>query len=715
MNYATNTPVRLGFIGIVVIGLFAALFARVWFLQVLATEEFRVQADTNQVRLVTTSPVRGRILDRNGVILADNEYVGVITADPNKFATDEERDFVLSELERLTGEPIAEMIPRLDDRAADPFGPRVLITGLDEPMLELVSAQGLPGIDAMFQPKRIYPEGATAAHVVGYIGAQPEGWAESHQGDRYLPNDRVGRAGIEAIFEKDLRGVVGTRKVEVDRTDRLVRELGEEPAKPGADIHLTLDLQLQEAVEFYLAQGLRDRTGVASVDDERFNYPAYAGSAIVLDIRNGDVLAMASYPSYNPSWFVDGITAEEYDLTFNDPNQPGRLNNRAIQGLYAPGSVFKLITAVAATRAGVISGRSQFEDIGYFDVPKDCGSGCRFRNAGGAKLGTIDLSLAITMSSDSYFYSAAYDLWDLKDDRQWQIQETAREFGFGAQTGVQLPFEKAGRVPDAAIKKALFEERPDVYLVEENSLFWVPGDNINLAVGQGFLTVTPLQLVNAYATWANGGTRFQPNIVDRVVSRAPADLGDVVTDIGPRVRAQLDFGDIPRDVILEGLEGVPIARDTRRGLTTGTAFEAFRGYDNRAYCVSGKTGTAEADGINKALDRKKEDTAVFVAWAPCDDPRYAVVVVLEEAGFGGEAAAPVVRNIIEALRAFEQDWEEPDELPLIPAAPAGSSCPQIPITLLRDPSYVLRVPEGCPYGIPTHVLGQTAPEEAHAP
>jgi penicillin-binding protein 2 len=709
MSEEANIGVRMAFLGVVVIGLFAALFARIWFLQVLATEEFRVQADTNQVRLVTTSPIRGRILDRNGVILADNEYVGVLTVDPNEFADDEQRDFVLSEIERLTGESRDDLLVRLEDAGADPFAARVVVAGLDEQMLEIVTERALPGVTAEVSAIRIYPQGATAAHIVGYVGAQPKGWGARHPNDRYLPSDPVGRSGIEALFEQQLRGLPGARKIEVDRTNRIVRELGEDPSLAGHDVHLTIDLELQAAVEFFLDEGLRGRRGVQSEDDDRFFYPAYGGSAIVLDIRNGDVLAMASNPGFDPNWFIEGISREQFDSTFNDPLRPGALNNRAVQGLYAPGSVFKLVTSIAGTRAGVIGGRTQFEDEGFFEVPRDCGSTCRFRNAGNAVYGNIDLSLAITQSSDAYFYSIGYDLWNIPepDERQWAIQDAAKDLGFGQQTGVQLPFEKAGRVPDAEIKRNLFEARPDVYLAEENSIFWVPGDNINLSVGQGFLTVTPLQLVNAYATWANGGTMFQPNIADRIESRRVGTVGDVVLEIGPRVVRQLDFSDVPRSVINEGLEGVTIARNTRSGLTEGTAFTAFRGWDNRGYGVVGKTGTAEADGINRALGRKKEDTAVFVGWAPRDDPRYAVVVVLEEAGFGGEAAAPVARNIIDALRKLEQNWEDPEDLPLVPVDQPGSSCPQIPITLLRDPTYIFRVPEGCPYGIPTPVITAT--------
>lgn len=709
-----NLSLRLAFLGIVVIALFAALFARIWFLQVLATEDFRTQADTNQVRLVTVPPERGRILDRNGVVLADNEYSGVIRVNPSQLAVGE-RELVVSELERLTGVSQDELNERIDDLAAGPFASRTVAAGLDESLLELVVERSLPGVEASWEARRVYPEGALAAHVVGYVGAQPADWVEDNPGEDYLPNDRIGRAGIEGLFESTLRGNAGVQKVEVNRQDVVVRDLGGTDPTPGADVHLTLDLELQQAVEFYLDEGLREAQGRESSDDPRFLLPAYAGTAVVLDVRNGDVLAMASYPTYKPEWLTDGISRDQYDATFNDPTRPGPLNNRAVQGLYAPGSVFKLITAVAATRTDVITPRGQFVDTGTYTVPVPGGG--TFQNAGGAVLGALDLSTAITRSSDTYFYSAAYEMHALgRDNGRYAIQEAARDFGFGQQTGVQLPFERSGTVPNDEIKVQIFEDVP-AYLNEENALIWVPGDTINMGIGQGFLTVTPLQLVNSYAAFANGGTVFQPNIADRITARGVEDAGEVIQEFAPRVSGTIDLSGVPVDVITEGLEGVTVSRISNAfGLVSGTAATAFEGWDHRAWGIVGKTGTSESDGINKVLGRSKEDNAVFVGYGPRQDPRYAVVVVMEEAGFGGEAAAPVARNIFGALRALEQNWDDPEDLPLLPAEVEGSNCPELPITILRDPSIDLLVPEGCPFGEPIPVVtDSTDGEQALAP
>ncbi|MCB0991971.1 MAG: penicillin-binding protein 2 [Acidimicrobiales bacterium] len=711
---AANTGLRLAFLGIVVIGLFSALFGRMWFLQVLATEEFRVQAETNQVRLVTVPPTRGRILDRNGEILADNVFTGVVKVEPSQY-TDDDRDFVVAELEKLTGVPATEIVARIEDTSEGFFAPRIVATGMSEDILEIITERALPGVTADWEAVRVYPQKSIAAHVIGYVGAQPDGWLDDHADERYLHSDRVGRAGIELIYEEILRGTAGVRKIEVDRQNNVVREFGEDPPVDGEDVVLTIDMDLQRAVEYYLDQGLKEAQGRSSADDSRYNYPAYAGAAVVLDVRNGDVLAMASYPTYDPNWLVGGITDSVYRATFNDPFIPGRLNNRAIQGLYAPGSVFKLITAIAATKVGAISSRDLFVDTGTYTVPVPGGS--THQNAGGASYGPLDLSQAMTVSSDTYFYSAAYETYALGGDERWIIQDVARDFGFGSPTGVQLPFERGGRVPDADIKRALFESAPEVYLAEDNAVIWVPGDTINMAIGQGFLSVTPLQLANAYAAFANGGTLFQPNIVDKTLSRDPLTDGEVVREFDPRVFHEVDTVGAPVDIIREGLEGVTRARNTIFGYTEGTAFRAFydAGWDSRAWPVTGKTGTAENDGINKTLGRSKEDTAVFVGYGPSNDPRYAVVVLMEEAGFGGTAAAPVAVNIFDALRRLEQDWDAPEDLPLETATPAGPQCDDIPITVLRDPSIELRVPEGCPYGIPTPVVGATEPEEGAAP
>jgi len=495
---------------------------------------------------------------------------------------------------------------------------------------------------------------------------------------------------VENLFEPFLHGTPGITQLEVDSQGRVHRIIDAVPAEPGQDIVLTIDSQLQAATESYLRQGLLAARKTVS-DDSGFFYPAIGGAAVVMDLRNGDVLAMASHPTYDPNWLVEGIAGEVYRSVFENDLFPGVLNNRAVQGLYAPGSTFKTVTALGGLEAGLISPRAAFYDLGYYTIPEkyNCSGRCTFYNADRLALGVVDLSGAMTRSSDAYFYRVGNELWHLPTEDRFAIQYMARQLGFGRQTGIQLPFEKGGRIPDDEVKRTLFESNPEAYNPYGDPVIWLPGDNINTAIGQGLVVVTPMQLANAYAALANGGTLFAPNIVDRRVSRSAEDFGEVLQEYEARIMRTVEFPP-GTSVLVEGLNG--ITSFTRRG----TAWKAFQGYAQDEYCVAGKTGTSQADGINPVLQRKKEDTALFVAWAPCYDPRYVVAVVMEEAGFGGEAAAPVARQIIEAVRAYEQRWPEP-QIAFVAPRP---ECPEIPEALRGDPAFLSFVPEGCPWGIP---------------
>ena len=642
MNEQLNR--RLAFLGVLIVGLFAALFTRAWYLQVLTADELSEKARANYVEIVIAEPTRGRILDRHGVVLADNIRSGVITVNQSRYAPGQ-IDFVLEQISALTEIPIATLKSRLENQQTHPLAAKVVATGLDEYGLLRVSELSLPGVEAKWEMSRIYPQNEIGAHVVGYVGAMSQGQEDRLLQLGYLPSERVGKSGIEQIFEADLHGKPGRTELEVDSTGRVHRILSQTDPTPGSDIYLSIDADLQAATESYLRQGLISARKTVS-DDSGFFYPAIGGAAVVMDLRNGDVLAMASHPTYDPNWLVGGITTLEYQSVFENPYAPGALNNRAVQGLYSPGSVFKLVTALAGLEARLISPRAAFYDVGYFQIPDKygCTGRCTFYNADKAPLGIVDLSSAITRSSDAYFYQVAHDLYWIRGDEQWAIQDMAKLLGFGSQTGIQLPFEKSGRIGDGDVKEALFEANPDAYNPYGESTQWLPGDNINTGIGQGFVSVTAIQLANAYAAFANGGTLFSPNIVEKVVARSEDRFGSSVIDFDPRIQRIAEFPE-GSGVVREGLHGV--TSKARRG----TAWRAFEGYDSSGYAIAGKTGTAQAEGKNPVLQRKKEDSAVFVAWAPRHDPRYVVAVVMEEAGFGGEAAAPVARRILEALRA----------------------------------------------------------------
>ena len=683
-----NLSRRLAFLGVLIIALFAALVTRAWYLQVLVAEEFSDQAVRNHVEIVVTQPTRGRILDRHGVVLADNIRTGIVTVNRSRYAPGQ-IDYVLEELSQLLDIPALVLASRLADKQTHPLAEKVVASGLDEYGLLRVAEKSLPGVEAKWAMSRTYPQHEIGAHVVGYVGAMSPGQQERLLKAGYLPSERVGKSGIEQIFEDDLHGKPGRTELEVDSTGRVHRVISEVSAEPGADIFVSIDADLQAATESYLRQGLIAARKTVS-DDSGFFYPSIGGAAVVMDLRNGDVLAMASHPTFDPNWLVGGLTTAEYQSVFENPYAPGALNNRAIQGQYSPGSVFKLITALAGLEARLISPRAAYYDIGYFKIPDKygCTGRCTFYNADKAPLGIVDLSSAITRSSDAYFYKVAHDLYWIRGEEQWAIQDMARLLGFANQSGVQLPFEKSGRIGGEDLKRRLFEANPEAYNPYNESSQWLPGDNINTGIGQGFVSVTPVQLANAYATFANGGTLFSPNIVERVVSRSAEQFGESVIEFNPRIQRIVEFPE-GSGVVREGLHGV--ASKSRRG----TAWRAFEGYDSRGYAVAGKTGTAQAEGRNAVLQRKKEDSAVFIAWAPQHDPRYVVAVVMEEAGFGGQAAAPVARRIFEALRAYEQRWPDP-QVAFIPPQP---ECPEIPEALRGHKAFIGYVPEGCPWGI----------------
>ncbi|MEC9059854.1 MAG: penicillin-binding transpeptidase domain-containing protein, partial [Actinomycetota bacterium] len=312
---------RLAFLGILIVGLFAALFTRAWYLQVLTSEELAERALSNYVEIVITQPTRGRILDRHGVVLADNIRSGVITVNQSRYAPGQ-TDFVLEQLSELINIPVATLKSRLQDQQTHPLAAKVVATGLDEYGLLRVSELSLPGVEAKWVMSRVYPQNEIASHIVGYVGAMSQAQQDRLLQSGYLPSERVGKSGIEQIFEPDLHGQPGRTELEVDSTGRVHRILSQTSPTPGSDVYLSIDADLQAATESYLRQGLIAARKTVS-EDSGFFFPAIGGAAVVMDLRNGDVLAMASHPTYDPNWLVAGITTLEYQSVFENPYAPG--------------------------------------------------------------------------------------------------------------------------------------------------------------------------------------------------------------------------------------------------------------------------------------------------------------------------------------------------------------------------------------------------------
>lgn len=614
----------MGILGVIVVSLFAAMLARLWYLQVLAAPTLSVEAQNNSLRVVATEAPRGRILDRNGKVMVDNRVVNAVTLSRDDA---ERQPEILARLAPVLGVSVDDLTKRVRDDRFSPFKPVPLVE--DVPKAKLIYLKEhhseFPGVDAVQLTKRNYPNGTVAAHLLGYVGQINDTELAAHK-EGYKPGDTIGKSGVEQAYEADLRGRPAVERLEVDSKGDVLRTLDAQPAVQGHDLQLSIDLDVQALAEESLQQGLEAaRFSYDRLTGERFVAPA--GSVVVLDPNNGGVIAMASNPIFDPKDFVDGISQAKF-AQLQDPAGYFPLNNRALQGLYAPGSTFKLVSGLAALEKGLIQPRDTVVDTGSITV-----GGQIFRNALSKPNGRIDLARAMTVSSDVFFYDIGKRFWEARDNYGTAaVQEVARKLGMGTPTGIELPFEGLGRVPDPDSRKATHDANPSVFPTRD----WFTGDNMNLSVGQGELVVSPVQLANAYATFANGGTIYAPRVASAVLDSS----GQVVRKIDTQAVRTVDLPAAVRAPILAGFQGAIADPD-------GTAFPAFEGFPLAGFPVAGKTGTAEVAG--------KQDTALFTAFAPANAPQYQITVVMEQSGFGAAAAAPVARRVLEKLAGSDPD------------------------------------------------------------
>jgi penicillin-binding protein 2 len=611
---------RLAVVGVVVLSLFFALFSRLWYLQVIDTVEFQRAAANNQVRILYSEAPRGRILDRNGNILVDNRVSVAITVAQR---TTKDHPETIPKLAALLNVSEAELEERIADPKASPYKPVPVALDIPDEMVVFLRehSHDFPGVEVAQLALRNYPAGPVAAHLIGYVGEINDTELEQRKQDGYRLGDTIGKTGVEKIYEEDLRGKPGVVKLEVDSEGRVLRTLADEPPVRGNDIQLTLDLEVQRVTEESLVRGLeRARERRDRENKEPFKAPA--GSAVVLSPQDGSVIAMASYPTYDPAEFTGGISVERF-RQLNDPANHAPLNNRAIYGQYAPGSTFKLITALAGVEKGLVNERTTIVDRGSYTI-SPCRGRCTFRNAGSTPYGRVNLQRSLTVSSDVYYYQLGHQFWERRSETGDAIQEMARRFGVASKTGVPLPGEAAGRILDPEGLKRLNEEAPKAFPDGR----WYTGYNLNIAIGQGDTVMTPIQLANVYATFGNGGKLLQPKVVWRVISPEQR----VVREESEKVVRTIDLPG--RAAIEAGLAGA-IRSDE------GTAAGAFGGFPLNTFPIAGKTGTAQVTG--------KQDSAVFAAYGPVGNPQYAIAVIMEEAGFGGSTAAPVARRIFDLL------------------------------------------------------------------
>ena len=627
-----SAQVRLTVLAVVIFCLFAALFARLWFLQVIDEPKAQAAAQGNSVRLVYTPAPRGRILDRGGTVLVDNTVSEVVTI--SRETAKAEPD-VVTRLALLLNVPSDQLQQKVTDPRYSPYVPVPLASDVPTPVVIYLREHQVefPGVAVQAVAERSYPFGSIAANVLGYVGQiSGQELTPTRKRQGYQPNDVIGKTGAEEAYEDALRGQPGVTKLQVDSKGRVLGVLASQPPVQGHDVWLSIDINVQKLAETSLAQGLvatRLNTDKSS-GGPGTHYPAPAGAAVVMNPQDGTILALATNPTYNPQDFVGGISTAKFAQYLQDPGHP--LNDRTIQGLYAPGSTFKLVTAAAGLQAGIVSPQQSFDDKGYLQVGKlPCSvniavAGC-FNNDNHQAYGEVDLARALTVSSDAYFYQIGATFWNDRSKYGTDgLQNVARQLGFGSASGIPLPNETAGRIPDPASRAKEHALYPKIF-TEGN---WFTGDNVNTSIGQGEVAVTPLQLANAYATFANGGTLWTPQIATKITDQQ----GKVLQTLAPISKGHVDLQPAGRAAMMSGFVGVVASPE-------GTAHAAFAGFPLNQYPVAGKTGTAQVQG--------KDPTSVFVGFAPASNPQYVVDVVMEQAGYGADAAAPVVRRIYDGL------------------------------------------------------------------
>lgn len=581
--------------------LLGVLGVRLWYLQVVRYEGFAARADQNRIAVIPITPRRGEILDRNGEVLARNY-----------------RDYTLSAIPANLGAPLDDVLDRVGELVElsprdrrrfkqsvaqnSRYAETLLRNNLSDDEAAWFSAHAFkfPGVTLQARWVREYPQGEAAAHVLGYVGRISEGdqqrLEETGQTGNYRGTQVIGKKGIEKTWEKTLHGRTGIEEVEVAASGRPVRTLSRVDPVPGASLRLSLDIGLQKMAEAMFA-GRR-------------------GALVAIEPSTGEVLAFVSAPSFDPNLFIDGIDVENWRKLNDSPDHP--LINRPMYGTYPIGSTYKPFVALAALELGKRRATDRISDPGYFEF-----GGQRFRNAGGAVYGSTDMHRALVVSSDTYFYSLGPEIG--VDN----LHDFMKQFGFGQHTGIDLDGERQGILPSTEWKRQAYRKPAQQR--------WYAGESISVAVGQGYNSFTVLQLAHATAVLASNGIVRPPHLVTQTLSPHDPEIEQPVridATLIPLKQANLD-------VIKRALVDV---------VRLGTARRAFAG---AAYQAAGKTGTAQVFSLRgakynaNAIDERLRDHALFMSYAPAENPKIAVALIVENAGWGGSVAAPIVRKVFD--------------------------------------------------------------------
>ena len=606
------------------------LIYRLFTLQILDYRTAVATVDANSLRVSTIPAARGLIVDRYGRPLVTNAMTTEIQLSRAEATLD---PAIKGTLSVLTGVSISSINAALNNVQYNPYQPAPIMMNAPSDVVQFIKLHPseFPGVTILSVARRSYPNGGTVgSQVLGYVGPITGAEIAAHPNQGYQTDSQIGKTGIEAFYEQYLRGHDGTQTLEVNAFGNILGVAKTTPPTSGDTVVLNIDEGLQRALDGYLAQQvLTDRK---TFDPVSHRYPqAVNGAAVVLDPNTGDVLAMSSFPSYNLNSFVNGLSQK----TFNSLMKVGAFNNYAIQGLYTPGSTFKLVTATAMMQTGIFSPNTLVNDTGVYVVP-GClqgGHGCVFHDAETYGNGLVNLPLAITVSSDYYFYNLGYLFWIHQNQYgQTAIQNVGHQYGLDQYTNVDLPNEVVGRIDSPAVRKQLHALAPKAF----PTVAWYTGDNIEMAFGQGATAITPLALADAYATFANGGTRYAPEVAAAIVSPS----GKLIERYQPRVLGHVYLPPSVRGPILQGFYG---AINNPRG-TAYYPFHKIANFSLSQYPLGGKTGTASnAPGM--------EPNSLFVGFGPINHPKYVVVCVIGEGGYGANAAAPVVAEAFNYLVA----------------------------------------------------------------
>jgi penicillin-binding protein 2 len=596
---------RVAIIGMAALVLFGIIGFRLWYLQVLSGDRYVAEANDNRVRDIKIQAPRGEIVDRDGRALVDNRASLAVKVTPDEMPRDPQARAVL--YERL-GDVVGMRQGRIrrevrEQLKALPFSSATVKQGVPLPVVQYIleHQDEFPGVTVERVFLRSYPHEVVGAHLFGTVGEVTKEQLKDQRFTGAALGDRVGQSGIEYTYDRFLRGKNGATRVQVDAMGTLTGRLTERAPQPGRQLRLSVDLEVQRVAQQAFGQGRK-------------------GAFVVMDVRDGAIRALGSVPSFDPNVFAKQIRRSDYKrLTSKVNGEP--LSNRAIQGLYPTGSTYKLITAVAALKGGLITPETVVFDGGSLNV-----GGQVFKNAGNAAHGPVALRKALQVSSDVFFYRQGLEANGKGDGHL--LQRWASRLGIGHKTGIDLPGELRGLVPSpewrARInKKGLGDGRP-----------WSVGDNINLSVGQGDLQANPLQMAVAYAAVANGGYVVRPHLGERIEDAN----GRVQQELPRRSRRRVRIDPAHRAAILEGLRAAASA-------PSGTSSDVFKGFP---IPVAGKTGTAE-----KGAGRP--DQSWYLALAPYPNPKYVVAVTDEQGGFGAETAAPIARRILAAVFGVKKD------------------------------------------------------------